>query len=159
LAIDSTTGRITGTLSSSVSGLYFVTVTASGGSNSSQSFPWMVVQVGVTSPGDQTNNEGDTVSLQMQASAASGTLSYSSGALPPGLSLDANTGLISGILAAGAAGTYTVTVAASNGSTSASQTFTWTINPRVNLTTPADQTNLEGDTVSLQVVASESGQP
>jgi hypothetical protein len=157
LAINSATGRITGTLSSSTSGLFFVTVTASDGSHStSQSFSWMVEQVGVTSPGDQTNNEGDTVSLQVQASAASGTLSFTAGGLPPGLTMS-SAGLISGTIPPGAAGTYAVTVAASNGSNSNSQTITWTVNPRVNLTTPADQANIEGDSISFQVSASESG--
>ncbi len=52
----------------------------------------------VTNPGTQNNNEGDTVSLQIQANGAS---TYSATGLPPTLTIDTNTGLISGTVSAG----------------------------------------------------------
>jgi hypothetical protein len=159
LTLNSGTGVIGGTLPSTP-GNYQVTATASDGTAStSQTFVWKVAGVAVTAPANQTNKEGDTVSLQVSATTSSGTLTYSASGLPAGLSINAATGLIGGTIAAGAASgsPLTVTVAASNGSVSASQTCTWTVNPRISVTNPTDQTNTEGDTVSLQVSASEPG--
>ena len=50
---------------------------------------------------------------------------------------------------------YTVTVVASNGTMSASQTFTWNVQPKAVVTPVADQLNVEGDSVSVAVTASE----
>lgn len=52
---------------------------------------------GVTNPGDQYNYEGDTVSLQIEATSANNT-SYSATGLPPNLSINLNTGIISGTI-------------------------------------------------------------
>jgi hypothetical protein len=50
--------------------------------------------------------------------------------LPPGLTLDANTGVISGIIAQTAAGNYTVTILASDGTVqSAPMSFLWSVSP------------------------------
>jgi len=54
----------------------------------------------ITNPGTQNNNEGDVVSLQVQATGAS---TYSATGLPPTLTIDPNTGLISGTITAGGA--------------------------------------------------------
>jgi len=68
------------------------------------------------------------VNLQLTAVDPDGDpLTYSASGLPAGLSIDPGTGLISGTLGAGSAGTYTVTVVASDGVGLTSQTFTWTI--------------------------------
>src|SRR6185312_12221720 len=79
---------------------YNVTVSASDGmATSSQSFTWTVNYVSLQNPGDQSNLDGDVVSLPLTASDASnGTLSYSATGLPPGLSISSTTGLIYGIL-------------------------------------------------------------
>lgn len=161
LSISSSTGLISGTIvaNADANSPYNVTISASDGSNTTtQTFLWTVSQVTLTLPSDQTNTEGDTVSLQLQGLASSGTLTYNASGLPAGLSLNPTTGLISGTIAAGAAanGPYTVNVSVSNGTDSASQSFTWTVNPVVNLTTPADQSNNVGDSVSLQVSASDT---
>jgi large repetitive protein len=152
LTVNSTTGVISGTIASNAdtNSPYNVTVTASDGVNTAtQTFLWTVAQVALMTPSDPTNNEGDTVSLQLQGAASSGSLTYSASGLPDGLSLNPTTGLISGTIAAGVAanGPFIVDVAASNGAVSNSQTFTWTVNPVVNLTAPADQSNVEGDNV------------
>jgi hypothetical protein len=161
LGINSGTGLISGTLASNAdagSG-YLVTLTASDGAHStSQTFVWTVTKVGVTNPGDRTNTEGDGVSLQLQGLSAGGTLTYSASGLPDGLALNPATGLISGTVAPGAAadGPFTTTVAVTNGTVSASQQFTWTVNPVVTLTAPADQSNVEGNSVSLQLSATDT---
>jgi uncharacterized protein YjiK len=70
---------------------------------------------------DRTDAEGDTVSFSAGASGAEGAvLSYAASGLPPEVSIDADTGLISGTIAAGAAADspYDVTVTVSDESTS-----------------------------------------
>ncbi len=86
-------------------------------------------QVTVTNPGNQTTaSTGTAVSLQIQASdsAAGQTLTYSASGLPTGLSINSSTGLISGT--ATTAGTYNVTVTATDTTgASGSASFTWTV--------------------------------
>ncbi|NNF66833.1 MAG: DUF642 domain-containing protein [Gammaproteobacteria bacterium] len=113
----------------------------------------------ITPVADQTNNEGDTVSLSINASDPDNdTLIYSAGGLPSNLSINNNTGLISGTTTA--AGTYNVSVSVSDGNGgTANDSFVWTVNSSGNnpptITPVADQTNNEGDTVSLSINASD----
>jgi hypothetical protein len=62
---------------------------------------WTVSQVSLTAPSDQTNSEGDSVSLQLQDLASTGSLTYNASGLPAGLSLNATTGLLSGTVSPG----------------------------------------------------------
>ncbi|WP_375324239.1 PKD domain-containing protein [Flagellimonas sp. GZD32] len=55
----------------------------------------------VSNPGDQYNYEGDVVSLQIEATSPN-ISTYSATGLPPNLSIDANTGVISGTIDDGA---------------------------------------------------------
>lgn len=165
LSIDPNTGAITGTIASAAVAAtpYSVTVTASDGSHAnSLSFAWTVAAVGIVPPGDQSSAANTLVSLPLQGSSASGAaLTYSAAGLPPGLGIDPSTGLIAGTLAATAyqGGPYLVTVTVTDGSNTADQTFTWDVTG-IDLVQPADQTSTEGQTVQLQVVASDpAGQP
>lgn len=117
----------------------------------------------VTNPGPQTDYEGAAVSLPIEAVDANGDdLTYAATGLPPGLSIDENTGVISGIVSAGAsAGSpydpVTVTVTDDKGYATPVE-FTWTItvdNQPPVVVKPADQVNIEGDVVSLQVQAND----
>jgi hypothetical protein len=83
--------------------------------------------VTVTNPGQQTGSAGTPTSLQIQASDTDGgTLSYSAAGLPAGLSIDADTGRISGTPSI--LGTSSVTVTARDATgPSGSATFRWTI--------------------------------
>ncbi len=176
LSINSATGVISGTISQTAASdsPYSVTVTVDDGVtqvqllvSDAESFTWTVNKVNVapslTQPGNQVNAEGDVVNLQMQASDADGdTLTYSATGLPPGLSIEAsglNAGKISGTIAAGAAefSPYIVTVTVEDpDGASDSKSFTWTINSPPEVTNPGDQANYTGDTVSLQIVASDA---
>ena len=139
LAIDVDTGLITGTIAAGAAATspYTVTVTASDGTlDDSETFSWVVTEPGsnappvVTSPGDQTDAEGAAVSLQIEAVDDDGdTLTYEATGLPADLAIDADTGLITGTIAAGAAASspYTVVVSADDGTESGSETFTWTV--------------------------------
>ena len=84
--------------------------------------------VSVTNPGAHASVPGIAQSLQVVASdsASGATLSYSAAGLPPGLSIDSGSGLISGTPSAN--GRYTATVTATDDiAVSGSATFTWVI--------------------------------
>ncbi|SDX07785.1 Putative Ig domain-containing protein [Flagellimonas zhangzhouensis] len=55
------------------------------------------VAFGVTNPGDQYNYEGDAVSLQIEATSPNNT-TYSATGLPPSLTINENTGIITGTI-------------------------------------------------------------
>ncbi len=87
----------------------------------------------VINPGNQTNTSGNVINLPIVASDPENqTLTYSATGLPSGLSINPNTGVISGTLAANAqtSSPYTVTVTVKDpGNLSDSETFTWTVKP------------------------------
>ncbi len=163
LAISTSTGAISGTaaISDAANGPYTVTIVANDGTYSAaQTFNWTVNSpIALTAPADQTNNEADTVSLGLTVSySGSGTLSYAALGLPPGLKINAGTGVISGTVAKGAAanGPYSVTVIAEDGTYASSQTFNWNVNSPITITVPDTQTNNDGDTASLTLSATDS---
>ncbi len=161
LSLNATTGVISGTLANNahLNGPYQVAVTAVDGSSTiSQSFVWSVTpQIALVNPGTQGDASGDTVSLAVTATDLSaGTPTFSASGLPSGLSINSATGVISGTVGTGSGTPYLVTVAATDGTYSDSQTFTWNVTP-LYLATPADQTNLDDDTVSLSLAAAYHG--
>ena len=104
-----------------------------GSQTSSRTFTWTVVSVNVAPTlayvANKTSRIGQFDTLQLVGSDVNGgTLNYSATGLPPGLSINTATGLISGTPSA--RGTYTVTVAVSDGLLSTSRTFTWLVKRR-----------------------------
>ncbi len=85
----------------------------------------------ITSPGNQTNNVGDTVNLPIVGSSTAGNpLAWSQTGLPNGLTISATTGTVSGKPTT--AGTSSVTVTAQDGTgAKKSVAFNWTINNAV----------------------------
>ncbi|HKT03239.1 MAG TPA: putative Ig domain-containing protein [Rugosimonospora sp.] len=81
--------------------------------------------VTVTNPGAQTGVVGTAVSLTLSASGGTGPYTWAATGLPTGLSLNASTGVVSGLPTT--AGTYAVTVTATSGTASGGATFTWSI--------------------------------
>lgn len=78
--------------------------------------------------GDQSATVGSPTDLQLLGMASGGrTVTFSTAGLPPGLSLNGTTGLVSGTPTT--AGIYKVSATASDGVSTATQTFTWTIVP------------------------------
>jgi hypothetical protein len=172
LAIDTITGLISGSIAvgASEASPYSVElkVIDPGNLSDRKTVRWGVTAVPpnglpvVQNPGPQSHTEGDTVNLQVQASDPEGDpLAYSANNLPPGLAIEAGTGLIAGTVAAGAAAAspYSVQVSASDGGSTDTESFLWSISATPNqppvLQTPADQTSTEGDLVTLQIQASD----
>jgi VCBS repeat-containing protein len=165
LAIDSSTGEISGTIASTADGgsPYTVTVSASDGPHSaSQTFTWTVSHVFVVNPGEQRNATGDVVLLPINAGDNDGeSVTYTATNLPAGLIIDSSTGMISGTIATQAAGgsPYHVTVSAADpAGHGASQMFDWTVS-RVVVTNPGDQSNFDSDQVSLAIAATDHDHP
>lgn len=142
LAINPSTGVISGTVDYSDAetsgGTYTVTVTTSAnGLAGSQTFTWTVTNTNrppvVTSPANRTSAEGASVSMAVAAySPDNNSLTYSATGLPKGLTINSNTGVISGTVDYSSAetsdGTYAVTVTATDStSASTSQSFTWVV--------------------------------
>lgn len=154
---------------------YGVTITARCGLDSdSCSITWTVKEPppAIQHIPNQTNGEGDHItSLQVVATDADNDLpatgAYSAALLPAGVTINANTGLISGTIAVGA-GTgspysVVVTVTDSDGHSS-TEDFTWTVNNRPPVITaipnqtkpePAPGAPPTPPQVSLQVVATD----
>ena len=83
-----------------------------------------------------------------------GTLQYSATGLPDGLSIDSNTGLISGTISGVAADQsqpFNVDVAVSDGVTTSHDTFTWTVNNVAPLLTADDVSMTEGTASAVTV--------
>ncbi|GJM29143.1 MAG: hypothetical protein DHS20C17_17780 [Cyclobacteriaceae bacterium] len=81
-------------------------------------------QLIVVNPGNQFYDENDEVELQIIAGDADpgGTLTYAASGLPPTLSIDAGTGLITGTVTI-SSGSYSVTITVGNGTVTSEETF------------------------------------
>ena len=161
LAINPSTGAITGTvaLGDAAAGPYTVTVSVGDGtSGASQTFTWNVNSpVTITTPADRASTEGDTISLRISATdSAGGTLTYSAVGLPAGLAINPTTGAITGTVAAGAAGTYTVVVTAGDGMYSAGTSFSWSISSPITITDPGEQYAIAGEPIEPVTVKASS---
>ena len=119
----------------------------------------------LVNPGNRTSTVGQSVTLQLVGSdPASEPLTYSATGLPPGLSLMASTGYISGT--GTTAGSYSVTARASDSVLTASQTFNWTMSapagdttaPTATISSPTSGTtySMTSSTMSLGGTASDN---
>ncbi len=165
LDIDQSTGEISGKIDYGTrpDSIYTVTVTATNEhqASASKSFHWTVdaLKPDIT-VGDKTNVEQDQVSFFLNGTDPAGyDLTYRVTGLPGGLTINSATGKISGQIRkqAAAHGPYTVTATVENewGLTD-SDTFTWTITTAApEITTPADQSSSEQQTVNLAVSATD----
>ena len=141
-----------------VSGPYTVTVAANDGTYfAQQSFLWSIhstVALTLAMPANQTNSEGDTVSLSLSSTyTGSGTVIYSAVGLPAGLTISPTTGAIAGTVPVGDAASYAVTVMASDGTYAASANFTWTVGSPISITVPSGKSSIEGSPVTFSIAA------
>ena len=169
LTLDSSSGLISGT--PTAEGGYSVTVEVDDGRSGvdSQSFSWTIGAAPqpngaptLDDPGNQTNLQDDVVTLQLAArDPDNDPLQFSATGLPTGLTLDANSGLISGT--AVTIGTFNVTLSVSDGQGGTdSVSLTWIVsevtpppNESPTLTNPGNRTNTVGEAVSLSLSASD----
>jgi hypothetical protein len=162
LSIDHNTGVISGIPTDSDFGNHTITVTATDahGKAVSESFHLAVGDSGPTATAiaDQSANEGQAFSLNVashfSAPAAGDALTYS-GSLPTGLSIDHNTGVISGTPTDSDFGNHTITVTATDAHGKAiSETFHLAVaDSGPTATTIPDQSANEGQAFSLNVAS------
>jgi hypothetical protein len=108
----------------------------------------------LTSPGNQFNDEGSAINLSLSP-ANTDPGSFTASGLPPGLSIDADSGAIIGTIDPRRAGFYPVTVSAASGGEHLVIQFSWTVHETTPpaLSNPGDQVNREGDAVRLAIAA------
>jgi prepilin-type N-terminal cleavage/methylation domain-containing protein len=161
-------GLVSGT--PTTAGTYTVTATVTDGFNliGSTSFSWVVnPKPVVTNPGSQTSQGGVADSLTLAVTGGTAPMTWSvttpgpwgSTGLPPGLALNAATGVISGVptTSSSTAKNVTVTVTTALGGTS-SATFSWAV-PVLSLQNPGNQADETSATVTQPVVAAGGVQP
>jgi hypothetical protein len=119
--------------------------------------------VSVTNPGTQSSLSGTAITpLQITASdsAPSATLTYSATGLPPGLSINSATGLISGTPNSAASSPYSVTVTATdNANFDGSIAFTWDVTDTVTVTNPGTQSSVSGTAITPLLIAASDSSP
>ena len=178
LSINSSTGLITGDITSNASSgsPYYVAVSVADGNpcgSTRHLFYWTIKEVKfppeIHSPlPDRTDNEGDYIEIQIIASDPGDIdLTYSAQNLPTGLSINPNSGLISGTISFAASEQayfpdFPIEIKVEDDSVppqKAVKDFTWTVHdetgsaPVVN--NPGNQRNLPGDEIVLQIHASD----
>ncbi len=113
----------------------------------------------ITNPGARTGTPGVATSVQLSATDPNrDRLTFSASGLPPGLSINPTTGLVSGTPAT--PGSYDVVVSASDGSYSDSAGFVWTITPQTPLTltlAPTPGASLAGSSAAFAAGATGAG--
>lgn len=140
-----------------------ITVTAWDAAGNSGSATLMVNRLNnapsLNSPGDLSSAEGQTISLQLVANDLDADpLTFTKTGLPPGLTLNTSTGLISGTVAYTAAGVYSTTLRASDTYDTTSASFTWTVantNRTPVVTNPGTQSSYQGVAVAGAIAAND----
>ena len=117
LSIDSVTGTVTGVLGFAASGVRTVTLyaTDTGSLFDEVSVAWTVSETNraptAFNPGDQTTAEGSVVTLGVVASDPDGNaLDFAAAGLPPGLTIDMKSGVVTGTLGFNLGDVYAVVV-------------------------------------------------
>ena len=167
VTIDPVTGIIAGTIvqGDDTGTPYDVVVSVSNGSKATTlEFDWTITQDSFAAPSDQTNVVGDQFSLAIIDDNKNGkTLTYSAIGLPDGLSIDPNTGIISGNpdSSDGDGVPWQVTIDVTDGTETAEHTFNWTIDPTIipiiTLSNPGNQRNFTDETINLPIQGAASG--
>jgi hypothetical protein len=147
LSIDPNSGIISGTPTTACSCSVSVVVSDDAGASAGTLFSWSVTNVvTVTNPGNQASNEGTPVSLGNSATTSSSTATIASWAatgLPHGLSIDPNSGTISGTPDQACSCAVHLTATDSAGF-SGSTDFTWNVGVAPSITSGSTTTFTAG---------------
>ena len=172
LGIDLSSGLISGTITFAATGVYPVTITVAddGIPNLSDvdTFTWTVTELNRAPVFDQdlldrVDPEGAVISVAAGATDpdASDMLTYSATALPPGLTVDPTTGLISGTIGFTASGLYATEITVTDDGVpvlAATDPFSWTVSntnrPPV-IINPGAQTTPELALLTIVVAATD----
>ena len=153
------TATLAGTPAPGTGGTYLLTITATNGAGSdTQTFTLTVLQApGITSPGHATCTVGMACAFTVRSSGVPTPGLSESGKLPSGVLFTDNgdgTAALSGIPAAGSAGTYPFTITATNGvGSAATQSFTLTVNQAPGITSSAGTTFTVGQAGTFSVTS------
>lgn len=163
VAIDPATGVIAGTNTTEFySATVVVTVTDDTGS-ASTNFGWTTLPgLILTTPANQSSQVSQVLTLPIRTSYSyGGTLTYTATDLPAGLSIDSQTGVISGAIADGAQNNspYSVSVNATDGTHSATVFFNWTVAKSFVVVNPGTQIFPENLPIDLQMQALNGSAP
>ncbi len=157
LMLNPANGMITGKIpvGTGQHGAYHVTINASDGVGSeSLEFNWTVTGITLDVPPVLANHDGDSVNLQIHGTTASGLpVVFDANGLPPGLSIDHMTGLISGTIASPySLYSYGVSLFATQGNDTFHEYIYWNVleagfTDDVHLIDPGTQNSHAGDFV------------
>jgi Ricin-type beta-trefoil lectin domain/Putative Ig domain len=159
VTFDTATGGMSGQISTAFYGTSTITASDPTGAQATVSFGWDVQNsIFVEAPYTPQTEPDTFVSQQISATdeAAGQTLTYAATGLPPGLSIDPATGVISGTTSSTIA-TYHVTVTATDGTGSTgSTTFTWNVWNLITVSVPEIEHFEVGVPASVQVTATDT---
>jgi hypothetical protein len=131
LAIDTSTGRISGVTTTAGSSSVTIVVSDGRGGSDTAAFTWTVATANVaptlTNPGTQSGTVGVALALALVAADADGdALTFAASGLPAGLAIDATSGRISGTPTS--VGTWNATLTVTDGrGGSDTETIAWTV--------------------------------
>ena len=164
LAMNPSTGTVSGTLGYTSAAGYSVTVTLTDDfATATSSFIWTVTDTNVapvlTNPDNQTSAEGTSVLAGVIANSVDGdALTFSASGLPPGLTINPATGVVTGPLGYASAGVHPVIVTVTDGVNPRTAAFAWTVinvnRPPV-VTNPGNKTSAAGASITVPVTASD----
>ena len=156
LSVNTSSGLISGTPLPGTGGVYSVTLSATNATGTGSATLSLTISESppvITSPGTASGQTGSPFSYQI--TATNGTTGFSATGLPPGLTLNATSGLISGTPTS--AGTFNATMTATNGSGSDTDplVITITLGPPT-ITSASTAGGAQGFPFSYQITATNS---
>jgi len=157
LTVNAATGLVSGTPTTlgSYATVTLTSTDAAGAAASSAPFSWTVVAAPtVTTPTTQTSTVNRADTLTVVSTCPNTPCAFTLANPPPGLTINATTGLISGTpTTLGTYATVTVTRTDAAGAAASSAAFTWKVVSGPSVTTPATETSTVNRPDSLTVVS------